>query len=161
VVVILKMKVKKISAGLLMYKIKSGEIWVFIGHHGGPFYKNKDIGCWDFPKGELNDGEDLLEATRREFKEETGIDSPEDKGEYISLGSVLRRDGKEVNIWAFEGDWTGLLMGKSYVTLEWPPKTGKKIKFPELDKADFFPIEKAREKVWPYLNEFLDRLEDF
>lgn len=150
----------KISAGLLMYKIKEGKLKVFIGHHGGPFYKNKDEGSWDFPKGEVEEREDLFETAKREFKEETGISPPENKEKYIYLESIKRKDGKTIHIWAFEGDWTGLLLGTSFVKMEYSLKSGKFIKFPEIDKADFFSIESARKKVWPSLLPFLDRLEE-
>jgi len=151
--------VKK-AAGLLMYKIKEGKIKVFIGHHGGPYYAKKDEGSWMIPKGELEEGEELLAAAKREFEEETGVVPPSDDRAYFSLGNILRKDRKEIHIWAFEGDWSGLLMQKSFVTLEWPPKSGKMITFPEIDRVLFTDIDKARKKVWPSLIPFLDRLEE-
>jgi len=147
----------KISAGLLMYKRTNGVLKVLIAHPGGPFWKGKDIDSWDIPKGEVNEGEELLEAAKREFREETGI---EPKGNFIELGSIKRKDGKVVHIWAFEGDWNGLLMVSNHVSMEFPKGSGKIIKFPEMDKADFFTIEEARKRLYPSIKVFLDRLEE-
>jgi len=147
---------QKISAGLLMYRINNSQIEVFLGHPGGPFWKNKDLGFWGIPKGELNDGEDTLEAAKREFKEETGI---EFKEPLISLGSIQLKSGKVVHAWAFESDWSGHLEGTSHVSMEYPKGSKKIIKFPELDRAEFFPIEIARKKMSSTQAELLDRLE--
>lgn len=141
-----------------MYKYdKEGKLRVLIGHPGGPFWKGKDIDSWDIPKGQVNEGEDLLEAAKREFREEIGLDA---KGEFIDLGEIKRKDGKIVHIWAFEGEWDGLLMGSSYVEMEYPKGTGKMIKFPEVDRVDFFRIEEARKRLFPSIKVFLDRLEE-
>lgn len=151
----------KTSAGLLMYKIKESngrrELMVFIGHPGGSFFKGKETGAWSIPKGEIEEGEDLFSAGRREFKEETGIGSPENKEKYIYLGEIRQKSGKRVFCWAFEGDWTGLLMGTSFVELEY---NGKKIKFPEMDGAGFFGIEEAKKKINPAQRELIDRLRE-
>ncbi|MEK6910936.1 MAG: NUDIX domain-containing protein [Nanoarchaeota archaeon] len=151
---------KKTSAGILIYKIVEGKLKVFIVHPGGPFWKGKDEKSWDFPKGELDEGEDLLEAGIRELKEETGIDfSNKKREEFLSLGNIVRKDGKTVHIFAIEGDWSGILMGSSYVTVV-DGKSGKQIRFLEVDNAGFFSVEDARKKVFASLVEFLDRLED-
>ncbi|MEK6890131.1 MAG: NUDIX domain-containing protein [Nanoarchaeota archaeon] len=150
---------KKTSAGILIYKIVEGKLKVFIVHPGGPFWKGKDEKSWDFPKGELDEGEDLLEAGIRELKEETGIDfSNKKREEFLSLGNIVRKDGKTVHIFAIEGDWSGILMGSSYVTVV-DGKSGKQIRFLEVDNAGFFSVEDARKKVFASLVEFLDRLE--
>ena len=147
---------QKTSAGLLMYKFnKNKELEIFIGHPGGPFWKNKDKGAWSIPKGEVEEGEDLLQTAKREFKEETGIDFKE---HFIELGEIQQKSGKIVHAWAFEGDWSGFLMGTSFVDMQYPPKSKKFIRFPELDKADFFSIEKAKIKINPAQAEFINRL---
>jgi predicted NUDIX family NTP pyrophosphohydrolase len=148
----------KTSAGLLMYKYDNkGELRVLIAHPGGPFWKGKDLDSWDIPKGQVKEGEDLLEAAKREFKEEIGIEA---EGEFIDLGDIKRKDGSVVQIFAIKGEWNGLLMGSSYVSMEYPKGSGKIIKFPEMDKADFYTIEEARNKLYPSIKVFLDRLEE-
>ncbi len=143
-----------------MYKKTNGKIKVLIGHHGGPLYENKDDGCWDIPKGEVEKEEELFSAAKREFWEETGIIPPENKEDYIYLSSFKRKDGKELFFWAFEREWNEELKGESYVEMEWPLKSGKRIRFPEIDRALFVDIDYARKKVWPSLLTFFDRLED-
>ncbi len=145
----------KTSAGLLMYKIVEGKLMVFIGHPGGPFFAKKDEWHWSIPKGEVDGGDngELLETARREFEEETGIKVKTE--EFISLGFVQQKSGKIVHAWAFEGDWSGLLTGKSYVDMEYH---GKKIRFPEIDRAGFFDVEKAKKKLIKEQGEFVDRL---
>ncbi len=137
-----------------MYHLKP-KLGVFLVHPGGPFWKNNQV-CWSIPKGEVEEGEDLLETAKREFKEETGVKA---EGSFIPLGQVKQKSGKLVHAWAFEGDWSGLLMCQSYVTIEWPYKSGKFIKIPEVDKASFFPIEEAKKKILPAQVEFIERLE--
>ncbi|MDP1696066.1 MAG: NUDIX domain-containing protein [archaeon] len=149
---------QKVSAGLLMYKIRNNQLEFFLAHPGGPFWKNKDDGTWGIPKGEIHDSEEPLEAAKREFKEETGITPKEP---FISLGEITQKSGKVVHAWAFEGDWSGLLMGSSYVTMEYPAKSGKTIKFPEIDKAGFFTLEKAKKIINPAQYELLLRLKDY
>ena len=145
----------KISCGLLMYRIKNS-LEVFLVHPGGPFWKDKNKGAWSISKGEIEDGENFLEAAIREFKEETGI-KPECK--FIPLGSVKQKSGKIVHAWAFEGEWNGFLMKQNMIEIEFPYGSGKKIKIPEIDKADFFNLEKAKEKIIPAQVEFIKRLE--
>ncbi len=145
----------KTSAGLLMYEIANNELKVFIAHPGGPFWKNKEAGAWSIPKGEPNENENLLNAAIREFKEETGIDAKEP---FIPLGTIQQKSGKIVHCWAFEGNWSGLLVTSSHVNMEWPSKSGKFIKFPEIDKAGFFSIEEAKKKINPCQKELIARL---
>lgn len=150
----------KLSAGLVMYKFdKEKKLRFFLVHPGGPFWRDKDSGAWSIPKGEVENGEnDLLEAAQRELKEETGINAPNDRGRYFNLGEIKQKSGKTVCAWAFEGDWSGLLMCQSFVEIEWPYKSGKKIKFPEVDKAEFFTVDKAKEKINPAQFELIERL---
>lgn len=152
---------KKTSAGILLWKKSDKGIKVFLVHPGGPHWTNKDEQAWDFPKGEVEEGEEVLKSAVRELKEETGIDVSGRKiEEFVSLGSVKRKDGKEIHIWAIEGDWSGLLMCRSMVELEYPPRSGKTIRFPEVDKVGFFSLEKARKMVYASLEKFLERLEE-
>ncbi len=139
-----------------MYRFRP-ELEVFIVHPGGPFWKNKDESSWSIPKGELEEGEDLLSAAKREFMEETDLKI--DSESFIQLGNVTLKSGKIVHAWAFEGDWSGLLMCQSYMNLEWPPRSGKFIKFPEVDKASFFSPEIAKKKINPAQRELIDKLE--
>ena len=113
-------------------------------HPGGPFYKNKDEGVWTFPRGEVEPGEDLESAARREFQEETGqaVDGP-----LILLGSIRQKAGKVVHAWAFEGDLDPSTIRSNAFTIEWPPKSGKQAEFPEIDRAAFFDLLLARSKM--------------
>jgi predicted NUDIX family NTP pyrophosphohydrolase len=137
---------KKISAGLLMYRTINGLLEVFLVHPGGPYFKNKDEGVWTIPKGETENTESLLETAIREFREETGIDPG--AGYFIPLESIKQKGGKIVHTWAFEGDWDETIPIKSnYFELEWPPRSGNKQKYPEIDRADFFTVDIAKQKI--------------
>ena len=151
----------KKSAGVLLYKWNKGKLKVFLVHPGGPFWKDKDEGVWSIPKGEVEEGEnDMLEVAIRELMEETGINLiNRQRKEFVYLENVKQKSGKEVFCWAIEGDWSGLLMGSSYVKIEWPLKSGKIIKFLEVDRAGFFPIEQARKKINESQRDFFERLE--
>jgi predicted NUDIX family NTP pyrophosphohydrolase len=146
----------KVSAGLLMYRKQKGGLEVLLVHPGGPFWKNKDDGAWFVPKGEINPGEDTLEAAQREFQEETGL-IPE--GQFLSLGSVKHKGGKTVTAWAFAGDCDTASIKSNPFEMEWPPKSGKRAQFPEIDHAEFFTAEAAREKMHAAEFEFIGRLE--
>jgi predicted NUDIX family NTP pyrophosphohydrolase len=146
----------KTSAGLLMYRKRNAQLEALLVHLGGPFWKNKDRGAWFVPKGEINPGEDQLVAAQREFQEETGLIPA---GEFISLGSVKHKSGKTVTTWAFAGDCDPASLQSNTFEMEWPPKSGKRAQFPEIDRAEFFTIERAREKMHPAEFEFLNRLE--
>lgn len=149
---------KKTSAGLLMYRHSGGELEVFLAHPGGPFLRNKDWGYWGIPKGEIEEGEALLDAACREFYEETGIRAA---GDFMPLGSVTLTSGKVVHAWAFAGDWAaGQTLVSNRFSLEWPPSSGRQQSFPEIDKAAFFPLPVARRKITLAQSPFLDRLED-
>ena len=151
---------KRVSAGLLMYRIKKNETEVLLAHPGGPFFRNKDDGHWSIPKGEPSDKEsDLLETAKREFEEETGITPG---GKFIPLGSILQKGGKTVYGWAFEGDLPDDFVHKcnSFET-EWPPHSGKKMMFLEIDKVEFFTIDKAKKKIKQAQIKLIENLEEY
>ena len=139
-----------------MYRRRNGRLEVLLVHLGGPFWKQKDAGSWFVPKGEINPGEETLAAARREFQEETGI-APQ--GEFLQLGEVKHKSGKQVFAWAFEGDCNPASCRSNSFEMEWPPKSGKMAEFPEIDRAEFFTVEGARQKMHPAEFEFLGRLE--
>lgn len=139
-----------------MYRVRNGKLEVLLVHLGGPFWAKKDAEAWFVPKGEVEAGEDELEAARREFKEETGF-NPGD--ELQPLGSVKHKSGKTVTAWAFEGDRDPAALKSNTFTMEWPPRSGKKREFPEIDRADFFTVDAAREKIHPAEFEFVARLD--
>ena len=146
----------KVSAGLMMYRNRNGQLQIYLGHPGGPYFANKDDESWGIPKGGLKPGEDLLTAACREFKEETGIES---KGPYHALGSIVQASGKVVHGWAFEGDADDTQPPKSNLTtIEWPPRSGQTLQVPELDRAVFFDIDTARRKLRPAQTPWLARL---
>ncbi len=147
---------QKISAGLLMYRFKP-TLEVFLIHPGGPFYKNKDEGVWSIPKGELNENESVIDAAQREFEEETGI---KPYGPFTSLGDTRLKSGKTIHAFSFKGDWDGMLTKVSTFALEWPPKSGKIVHFPEVDRAAFFSIDRARKKLHEAQHIFLKKLEE-
>ena len=142
-----------------MYRRRNGKIEFFLVHPGGPFWKDKDEGAWGIPKGEVNNPEEeLFDVAKREIMEETGIKPPEEEDRYLHLGDVTLKSGKVVHAWAFEGDWTGLLICSSWCEVEWPLRSGKKIKIQEVDKARFFDIKKAKEKINPGQFKLIERL---
>lgn len=148
----------KESAGLLMYRRKNNGVELFLAHPGGPFFKNKDDGSWSIPKGLLEEAEEPLEAAKREFEEETGI-TP--KPPFIPLESIKQKGGKLVYAWAFEGDVpAGFKPVSNHFEMEWPPHSGKKQSFPEMDKMEFFSAEEAKAKINPAQANFIDRLLD-
>lgn len=147
----------KIAAGLLMYRKKEGKIEVFLAHTGGPYYTKKDEGAWSFPKGELESHEDILEAAKREFTEETSFPIP--RGEYIKLGSVTK-PGKIVHVWAVEGDCDPTKMKSNTCVVEYPPRSGKHIEIPEMDRGEFFDLDTARIKLYRYLAPIIDQFKE-
>ncbi len=151
------MTAKTISAGLLMYRVRNGCLEVFLAHPGGPLFKNKDAGYWSIPKGEIDAEEGALDAAIREFTEETGIIP---RGNFIPLGSVIQKSGKTVYAWAFAGDWNERTpIVSNTFEMEWPPHSGKKQQFPEIDRVGFFPVDEALEKINEAQREFIRRLE--
>jgi len=145
----------KKSAGILLYRVKNKQPEVFLGHPGGPFFKNKDIGVWSIPKGEFDDNEDPLQAAQREFKEETGTDI---EGDFIPLKPVKYKNGKIVYAWAKEGNLDPSTLRCNTFPLEWPPKSGKIIQVPELDKVEWFVFETALKKIIPAQIPFIEEL---
>jgi predicted NUDIX family NTP pyrophosphohydrolase len=146
----------RISAGLLMYRIRDGQLEVFLVHPGGPLFKNKDAGHWSIPKGEIEPGEDLRAAAIREFEEESGL---EPRGDFIELGTIQQKGGKIVHAWAFAGEWDeNRPLQSNTFELEWPPRSGRIQRFPEIDQVGFFSIARARQKLKETQHPFLDRL---
>ena len=147
------------SAGLLMFRKKRDALEVLVVHPGGPYFRNKDDGFWTIPKGEIDEGEDPISRARMEFEEELGVAAPTDK--LIELGWVKQKGGKTVHAWALEGDLQDdfKLLSNTF-EMEWPPRSGKLERFPEIDRAGFFPIDLARTKINSSQRVFLDRLID-
>ncbi len=135
---------EKHSAGLLLYRRRAGRLEVLLVHPGGPFWKNRDAGAWSIPKGEFGPEEDALAAARREFNEETGFAA---EGNFVALTPVTQAGGKVVHAWAVEGDLDPEKIKSNTFTLEWPPKSGQEQEFPEVDRAGWFGIEEAKEKI--------------
>jgi len=127
-----------------MYRIHDGELQMLLAHPGGPFFKNKDDGAWTIPKGEIEPGEDLLEAAKREFKEETGVTPT---GPFIALTPIKQKGGKIVHAWAFRGECDPGAIVSNTFTMEWPPNSGRQTEFPEIDRADFFDVAAAKRKI--------------
>lgn len=132
------------SAGLLMYHFEGGTLRVLLAHPGGPLFQNKDEGDWSIPKGEVEPGEELLEAAAREFREETGVTPT---GPFIALQPIRQKGGKIVHAWAFEGTCDPAQIVSNTFTMEWPPRSGRRMAFPEIDRADFFDAAAAKRKV--------------
>jgi predicted NUDIX family NTP pyrophosphohydrolase len=145
----------KRSAGLLMFRSTGGELEVFLVHPGGPFWTGKDAGAWTVPKGEYVDGEEPLDAAKREFTEETGFTA---KGNFIALGTVRQTSGKIVNAWAFEGDCDPGKLKSNFCEIEWPPRSGKKLEIPEVDRGAWFGLSEARKRILKSQEPFLDVL---
>jgi len=144
------------SAGLLMYFANGDKLKVFLVHPGGPFFTNKDEGHWGIPKGLVDKDEDLLDAAKREFNEETGINP---NGDYIPLGTIQQKNGKIVYAWAFKTmNDRKIEVSSNTFEMEWPPHSGKKQKFPEIDKGEYFTIEEAEKKMIGAQFEFISRL---
>jgi predicted NUDIX family NTP pyrophosphohydrolase len=144
------------SAGILMYHHGEGGLVVLLVHPGGPFWRNRDLGAWSIPKGELDDGEDPEPAARREFAEELGIAAT---GPVRPLGQVRQRGGKFVLAYALEGTLAVDTVRSNEIPIEWPPRSGRMISIPEIDRAEWFTIPLAREKILASQRPFLDRLE--
>jgi predicted NUDIX family NTP pyrophosphohydrolase len=144
------------SAGLLLYRWRDTALEVLLGHPGGPYWSTKDYGAWSIPKGGPNPGEDLLQAAQREFQEETGF---QPNGPFLPLGFVTQRSGKVVHAWAFEGDCDPESLQSIATTTEWPPRSGRMISIPELDRVRFFKLPDARRAINVAQVDFIRRLE--
>lgn len=134
----------KPSAGILLYRFVDSQLQVFLVHPGGPFFKNKDDGSWSIPKGEFADDENSLSAAKREFLEETGQDI---NGNFIELTPIQQKGGKTVYAWAVEGDIDHETIVSNTFEIEWPPRSGKKQMFPEIDRAGWFDVETTKTKL--------------
>lgn len=144
----------KRSAGILLYRRAGDEVMVLLAHPGGPFWARKDEGAWTIPKGEF-DNEDALAAARREFAEETGAVL---EGEFIALTPCTQKNGKIVHAFALEGDIDVHTIKSNTFEMEWPPHSGKRSEFPEVDRAEWFTLAAAREKINPAQRALLDEL---
>jgi len=149
------MAMAKRSAGMLMFRTRGRDIEVFLVHPGGPFWAKKDAGAWSIPKGEYAEGEDPLNAARREFEEETGV-SP--RGQPVPLADLRQPGGKLVKAWAMEGDCDPAKLRSNLFSMEWPPKSGRRQEFPEVDRGDWFSLKAARGKILKGQAGFLDQL---
>jgi len=148
----------KRSAGIVLWRrLDSGVVEVFLGHMGGPYWTRKDAGAWTIPKGEIEPGEEPIAVAHREFCEEIG--SPVPPGDPIDLGEVRQAGGKSVRAWAVEGDLEASAIGSNTFELEWPPKSGRMQSFPEIDRAAWFDLATAAEKIVVGQRTFLDRLQ--
>lgn len=135
---------KKQSAGILLYRIRDARLEIFLVHPGGPFWAKKDAGAWSIPKGEFADGEDPLAAAQREFAEETGWAI---KGIFTELTPIKQPGGKRVYAWAVAGDCDAQGIKSDLFTMEWPPRSGQRRQFPEVDRAGWFDLKTAMEKI--------------
>jgi predicted NUDIX family NTP pyrophosphohydrolase len=149
-------KPSKASAGLLLFRRRSGRLEVFLAHPGGPFWHNRDAGAWTIPKGLAEAGEDTLAAACREFEEETGV---RPIGPFLPLGSIRQKAGKVVHAWAWEGDADPEQVTSNTMQTEWPRGSGRLFTFPEVDRCAWFDVPTAREKINPAQAELIDRLQ--
>jgi predicted NUDIX family NTP pyrophosphohydrolase len=133
----------KRSAGVILYRRREG-VEVFLVHPGGPFWAKKDEGAWTIPKGEYQDGEELIDVARREFFEETGFELG---GDLVEIGSVKQTGGKVVTAWAVEGDCDPALLRSNVFEMEWPPRSGRVQSFPEVDRGGWFSLDEARRRI--------------
>jgi predicted NUDIX family NTP pyrophosphohydrolase len=146
----------RLSAGLLMYRIKDGAVQVLLAHPGGPYFRSQDEGVWSIPKGEPGPGEDLFVTAQREFEEETGLPAA---GPFTALQPVMQKGGKLVYAWAFAGDCDPAAIKSNTFALEWPPRSGQQQEFPEIDRAAFFDLATARRKIKSGQVGLIDELE--
>jgi predicted NUDIX family NTP pyrophosphohydrolase len=150
-----------VSAGLLLYRVRDGELEYLLAHPGGPLWKNRDAGVWTIPKGEVEPGEDLLTAARREFEEETGMKVD---GNFVELSPIQQKSGKMVHAWAVQAQCDINSIRSNVFRLEWPPRSGNFQSFPEIDRAAFFRLSEAKVKInpsqIPLLEEFAAKWKD-
>lgn len=147
----------RISAGLLPYRWCEGRLEVFLVHPGGPFWKGRDEHAWSVAKGEVEGNEDLLAAARREFAEETGLAID---GAFTPLAPLRQSGGKMVHVWAIEAEADPDAVRSNLFALEWPPKSGRLVEFPEVDRAAWFAVPEARRRIHKGQRGFLDDLEE-
>ena len=144
------------SAGIVLYRPGDDGLEVLLVHPGGPFWAKKDLGAWSIPKGEYEPGEDPQACALREFEEETGtrLSAPE----LVDLGAVVQKAGKEVTAWAARGDLDAAAVRSNSFTMEWPPRSGRQQAFPEIDRAEWFALDRARAKLVAAQAELIERL---
>jgi predicted NUDIX family NTP pyrophosphohydrolase len=138
-----------------MYRRKQNGVEVLLVHPGGPHWAKKDLGAWTIPKGEYESGEESLDAALREFHEETGFRAA---GEFAELGSVRQSSGKVVSAWAVEGDCDPARLTSNLCLVEWPPRSGRMIQIPEVDRGEWFSLSEAHQRIQEAQQDFLDRL---
>lgn len=146
----------KRSAGILLYRRRGEDVEVLLVHPGGPFWARKDLGAWSIPKGEYDQGEDPLRTALRELEEETGHRLPD--ADLLELGEVRQRGGKVLSAWAAAGDLDAEAITSNTFTMEWPPRSGNRREFPEVDRAGWFDVATARDKLLAAQAELVDRL---
>ena len=150
---------ERVSAGILLFRWRDASLEVLLAHPGGPFFTRKDAGHWSIPKGEPDDGEaELLAVARREFEEETGFAPP--ATDTLPLGAITQKGGKVVHCWAVEGDVEPAQARSNEFEVEWPPRSGRRARFPEVDRIEWFDLDEARRRIKPAQVPLLDRLED-
>jgi len=147
----------RVSSGILLYRRPGGRLEVLLAHPGGPYFARKDGGHWTIPKGEVDPGEELVSVGRREFEEETGQPVPE--GPSRELGSIVQKGGKIVHAWAVEGDLDPDAGASNTFEVEWPPGSGRRQSFPEIDRVAWFDADEARRRIKATQIPFIDRLE--
>lgn len=145
----------RVSAGVLVYRTRQGVLEVLLVHPGGPFWAKRDAGAWSIPKGEVDSSEAPLDAAKREFQEETGFTV---SGNYTPLNPLRQPGGKVVHAWAVQGECDPASLRSNTFTLEWPPRSGQKKEFPEIDRADWFPMDEALRRILPGQAGFLREL---
>jgi predicted NUDIX family NTP pyrophosphohydrolase len=146
----------KRSAGLLMYRGSGPRLELLLVHPGGPFWVKKDQGAWSIPKGEYEQGEDSLSVAKREFEEELG--NPLPPGKFLELGEIVQPSRKVITAFAVEGDFDLARLASNHFEMEWPPKSGRRQSFPEVDRGAWFTLAEARERIQPGQAPFIDRL---
>ena len=146
----------KRSAGILLFRGRGAQLRLLLVHPGGPFWAKKDLGAWSIPKGEHEEGDVSLAVARREFQEELGEPAP--AGDAIELGELVQPSRKRIVAFAIEGDFDPSRLKSNLFELEWPPKSGRRQSFPEVDRAEWFTLDEAREKILPGQRAFIDRL---
>jgi predicted NUDIX family NTP pyrophosphohydrolase len=145
------------SSGILLHRRAGDELQVLLVHPGGPLWARRDAGAWSIPKGEHDSGEEALAAAQREFAEELGVSVPD--GDPTDLGSVTQKSGKQIRAFALAGDLDPALVRSNTCQIQWPPRSGRMIEIPEVDRAEWFGVALAREKINPAQAELIDRLE--
>ncbi len=146
----------KKSAGIILYRTKNNMLEIMLVHPGGPFWAKKDVGAWSIPKGEFDEDEDALAAAKREFEEETGQKVAAKS--FIELSPVKNKSGKQVYAFAAEEDFDSTRITSNLIWVDWPPRSGRRMQIPEVDKAEWFDVETAKEKILSYQVPLIEEL---